>query len=59
MRAVPPSRPWPRLDEAPAPTIWDVGREHFSFRVRWQIVRRRGRFTWRDWREDLQYLFRG
>jgi len=38
---------------------WGEGRERFSFRVRWQIVRRRGRFTWAEWREDLRYLFRG
>jgi len=30
-----------------------------SLRVRWTIFCRHRRFTWRDWREDLRYLFRG
>jgi len=37
-----------------------VGREHFPFVVRWQIVRhRRAWCSWRDVRDDLRYLFKG
>jgi hypothetical protein len=47
-------------DMRPRPYTWD-GRdpEHFGFRTRWQIVRRRSRSTWADWRADLVYLIGG
>lgn len=38
---------------------WDLGRERFSFRTRWLLVRHRYHYTWRDWFDDLRYLFRG
>jgi hypothetical protein len=41
-----------------SPHEWEL-RERFSLRVRWQIFRRRERFRWADWRDDLMYLVRG